>query len=238
MRRLSLLAVIAAVIGLFVSSTAVRKAASPTLARAAARVQLASALTTPTFRIEKVGDPLVGRVGSAWRVSLRFSATAPGHASIALTRSRNPVQAFRFESGTGIVTVGPFVLTEPGQYVFTLRVTSLEGVARTLGWSLCLACGQLRPPEPPLKKLGEPSVTKVASGWAVRVRFQTLRAGTATIRLLQHGATLTTYSFKPKAGVVIVGPFVLPTPGTYLLVLKLTDAAGQTRGLSWAIVAK
>jgi hypothetical protein len=238
MRRLSLIAVVAAVAGLFASSAAVRKAASPTLAQAASRVQLTTTVSAPPFAVEKVGAAIVRRVGSAWRVSLRYSATAPAHASIVVTRDSSQVQSLKFESGPGIVTIGPFVLTEPGQYLFALRATSLEHVARTLRWSLCLQCGELRPPEPPLKKLGAPSVTKGANGWTVRVRFETLHAGAATIRLLQHGTTLTTFSFRPKAGIVIVGPFVIPTAGEYLLVLRLTDSTGQTRTLSWPIVAK
>src|SRR5262249_13191226 len=145
MRRLPLLAAIAVVVGLLASFAAVRKEASPVLARAAAPVQLASTVTPPPFRAQKVGEPLVRRVGSSWRGSVRFTATAPGHASIALTRGTTSVQTLSFESGTGIVTVGPFVLTEPGEYVFTLRVTSLEHLVRTLKWSLCLSCGELRP---------------------------------------------------------------------------------------------
>jgi len=238
MRRLFLLALIAAVVGVFASSAAVRRAAAPTFAQAAEPAPLTSTVTAPPFQVEKVGEALVRHVGSTWRVSLRFSATAPGHASMALTRGPNPVQTVRFESGTGIVTVGPFVLTEPGQYLFSLRVTSLSHATGTLLWSLCLSCGALKPPAAPLRKLGEPSVTKGTSGWTVRVRFETLRAGTATIRLVKDGETLTTFTFKPKAGVVIVGPFVIPTAGTYQLVLRLTDSTGKTRGLTWPIVAK
>jgi hypothetical protein len=238
MRRLPLLAAIAAIVGLFASSAVARKAASPAFAPASVRVHLASALAAPPFQVEKVGEPIVRRVGPAWKVSLRFSATAPAHASVVVVRDASRVQSFAFESGTGIVTIGPFTLTEPGQYAFTLRVTSLEGVARTLRWVVCVACGELRPPDPPLKKLGAPTVTKGANGWTVRVRFETLHSGTATIRLLQHGKTLTTFAFKPRAGVVIVGPFVIPTAGTYLLTLRLTDTSGQTRSLAWTIVAK
>src|SRR5207249_8593928 len=110
MRRLSLLAAIAAIVGLFASTAVAHKAASPAFAPVAAHVQLASALAAPPFRVEKVGAPIVRHVGLTWKVSLRFSATAPAHASVVVARDASRVQSFAFESGTGIVTIGPFTL--------------------------------------------------------------------------------------------------------------------------------
>jgi hypothetical protein len=116
-------------------------------------------------------------------------------------------------------------------------LTSPEHVIRVLEWSACVDCASARAPEAPLRKLGEPRVVRGPAGWNVTVRFGTRRAGTATIRLLQNEETLTTYTFRPRAGLIDVGPFVISAPGRYELTLRLTDKSGRTRRLSWEIVA-
>ena len=101
-----------------------------------------------------------------------------------------------------------------------------------------MGCGDLRPPDVPLRSLGPPTVVKGPSGWKVDVSFETRVAGTAEIRLVRKGKTLTAYTFHPKAGRVDVGPFVIPTAGHYKLVLELTYAGDRMRKLSWDIAAE
>jgi hypothetical protein len=209
-----------------------------TVALSATSATLAARTAAPPFTVQKVGAPTVARAGGAWNVSVRFSASAPGSATIVVTRGADHVQTFAFAAGTGIVTVGPFVITNPGQYRFALRVTNGQHETRALTWDICLDCGTFRPPDTDLKKIGAARVVKQANGWSVTVDFETLHGGKATIRVVQDGKTLTTFNFRPRAGRIEVGPFVVPAPGRYELILQLTDASGRTRSLTWAIVAK
>jgi hypothetical protein len=238
MKRVALLAVVASTSGLFASAATGDHGGHPALAPAVTQAHVTSDVAAPPFDIRKIGAPIVKRVGPAWNVTLRFAGTAPGSASLAVTRGSERVQTFRFDAGTGVVTVGPFVLAQSGQYRFTLSVTSLQHVTRVLAWEVCLDCKAPQQTEMPLKKLGEAHVVKRADGWAITVSFETLTDGNATIRLVQSGETLTTFRFEPKRGRIDVGPFVVPNPGRYELILQLTDSTGSTRGLTWSIVAK
>jgi len=213
--RLALLAFVAICVGV------------PSTAASAAR---------PPFSVRKIGRPVVKHVGTTWKVSLRFTATTPAAAFLVVKRDDERVQTFRFASGTGIVTVGPFVFGAAGEYHFKLTLTNDSKAERTLTWSACLDCGALRPPDAPLRRLGPPMVVKTASGWKVTVSFETRVAGAAEIRLVQKGKTLTRYTFHPKAGRVDVGPFVIPA-GHYELILELSYAGNRTRTLSWDIAA-
>src|SRR5439155_24600392 len=124
MKRVVLLAAVAATSGLFASAATGDHGGQPTLAPAVTQAQFTSGVTAPPFDIRKIGAPIVKRVGTAWNVTLRFAGTAPGSASLAVTRGSERVQTFKFDAGTGVVTVGPFVLAQSGQYRFTLSVTS------------------------------------------------------------------------------------------------------------------
>src|SRR5207247_541337 len=73
------------------------------------RAAVVSARTRPPFSVHKIGQPVVKRTGTAWKVSLRFTASAPASAFLVVKRGDERVQTFRFASGTGIITVGPFV---------------------------------------------------------------------------------------------------------------------------------
>jgi hypothetical protein len=237
MRRLPLLAAVAVVLGVFASSAAVRTAAKPQLASAATPEHLSVKLPATEFSVRKVGDPIVKKVSGGWKVVLRFTATSPADAVVHVARDGRQVQTFKFTSGTGVVTIGPFLFATAGKYRFVLHATNADGLTRALTWNACIACGQLRPPADPLRSLGPAHVVRTDAGWKAMVSFETASPGTATIRLLGKGRTLTTYTFRPKAGRVDVGPFVIPEAGRYKLVLRLTDPGGKTRGLTWPIVA-
>ena len=77
-----------------------------------------------------------------------------------------------------------------------------------------------------------------ATGYGSAVSFLYGNLARRDSEVLAKGKALTTYMFTPKAGRVDVGPFVIPQAGHYQLTLRLTDAAGKTRGLSWPIVAE
>jgi hypothetical protein len=234
MRRLSLLAAVAAVLGVLVSSATGGTGDKPHLAAAAKPETVA----TPAFVLRKVGEPRVTKVSRGWKISVRFTATAAARAVVRVTRDARPVQTFRFAVRTGIVTVGPLRVESPGAYRFVLDATSASGLTRSLAWTACLACGALRPPVPPLRSLGPAHVTRSAKGWKATVSFETETGGTATIRLLGRGGTLTTYTFRPRAGRVDVGPFTVSKPGRYALILRLIDPRGRTRTLTWTVRAR
>ena len=87
------------------------------------------------------------------------------------------------------------------------------------------------------EKIGGPIVIRAGAGWNASFHFFTQRAASAVMAESLNGAGLSTFRFTPRAGDVLVGPFVLTAQGTYLFRLTLTDAVGNVTVLDWSFCA-
>jgi hypothetical protein len=81
--------------------------------------------------------------------------------------------------------------------------------------------------------LGRPTVLRTAAGWAVSLRFHTSRSSAAVVRLSRNGRSVSAFTFSPRAGNVLVGPFNLGRAGAYVFRLSLSDGRGNTAALIW-----
>jgi uncharacterized repeat protein (TIGR02543 family) len=80
-----------------------------------------------------------------------------------------------------------------------------------------------------LTSVGQPIVRKTSTGFNVTLRFATTRGGTAHVRALRAGRTVTSVSAKVAAGRVRVGPFPVPLAGFYTFETRLAGGLVKTR---------
>jgi uncharacterized repeat protein (TIGR02543 family) len=174
------------------------------------------------------GRPIVGRGKAGFRVTLRFRAHQSGIARVRAIRAGRIETALAFSVGPGPGSVGPLLVQKPGYYRFDLRLG-----ARAIEWHACLGrCGESAPGGP-FTVVREPSVVvRAGEAWSVTVRFHANRLSGAELRISRGKRLVNDLEFASPAGEVRAGPFVL-SPGAYTLRLKVTDAYGRTRRLSW-----
>ncbi len=84
-----------------------------------------------------------------------------------------------------------------------------------------------------VRSLGNPVVVRTSVGWSVSLRFFTNRSASALLRLSLSGRLVSAFTFSPRAGNVLVGPFNVARQGTYRFRLTLTDANGNVAELAW-----
>jgi hypothetical protein len=174
------------------------------------------------------GRPVVRRGKSGFAITLRFRTGQSGTARVRAIRAGRIETALAFSVGPGPGSVGPLLVQKPGFYRFDLR----QG-ARAIEWRVCLGrCGETAPGGP-FRILREPStVVRAGEAWSVTVRFHANRLSGAELRISRGKRLVNDLEFATPAGEVHAGPFVL-SPGVYTLRLKVTDAYGRTRRLSW-----
>jgi hypothetical protein len=80
---------------------------------------------------------------------------------------------------------------------------------------------------------GTPLVARTSVGWAVTLRFFTSRSAGALLRLSRTGRAVHVFTFSPRAGNVLVGPFNVPRSGKYRFQMTLSDGHGGMAGLTW-----
>jgi hypothetical protein len=81
--------------------------------------------------------------------------------------------------------------------------------------------------------LGNPLVSRTSVGWAVTLRFHVNQPAAALLRLRRGGRLLNAFTFSPRRGDVLVGPFHLGSPGAYRFELDLSNGRGATAELIW-----
>lgn len=81
--------------------------------------------------------------------------------------------------------------------------------------------------------LGNPLVVRTSVGWAVTLRFHVNQAAAALLRLSRGGRLLNAFTFSPRRGDVLVGPFHLGSTGAYRFVLNLSNGRGASTQLIW-----
>jgi hypothetical protein len=81
--------------------------------------------------------------------------------------------------------------------------------------------------------LGNPLVVRTSVGWAVTLRFHVNQASSALLRLRRGGRLLNAFTFSPRRGDVLVGPFHLGSAGAYSFELDLSNGRGATAQLIW-----
>ena len=84
-----------------------------------------------------------------------------------------------------------------------------------------------------VRSLGRPIIQRTSVGWAVTLRFRTSRSAAALLRLTRNGRFVNAFTFSPRAGNVLVGPFNVSRAGAYRFRLTLTDGRGATAALIW-----
>src|SRR6185312_13659422 len=72
-----------------------------------------------------------------------------------------------------------------------------------------------------LRSLGRPIALKTSSGYRVTLRFLTTKGGTARVRGIRAGRTVTSVAAKVAAGRVRIGPFPVPRGGLYVFETRL-----------------
>ncbi len=80
---------------------------------------------------------------------------------------------------------------------------------------------------------GAPLVARTSVGWAVTLRFFTSRSAGALLRLSLNGRAMQAFTFSPRAGNVLVGPFNVARSGKYRFRMTLSDGRGGAAGLTW-----
>ena len=80
---------------------------------------------------------------------------------------------------------------------------------------------------------GAPLVARTSAGWAVTLRFFTSRSAGALLRLSLNGRAVQAFTFSPRAGNVLVGPFKVARSGKYRFQMTLSDGRGGIAGLTW-----
>ena len=83
------------------------------------------------------------------------------------------------------------------------------------------------------RSLGRPIVVRTAVGWAVTLRFFTSRSAAALVRVSLKGRFVNAYTFNPRAGNVLVGPFKVARSGAYRFRLTLSDGRGGVSEIDW-----
>jgi hypothetical protein len=86
------------------------------------------------------------------------------------------------------------------------------------------------------RSLGKPLVVRTAHGWAVTLRFFTSRTASGSVRLWLNGKTVGAYTFPPRRGRLLVGPFDVDRHGTYRFGLTLNGAGGAVARINWTVV--
>jgi hypothetical protein len=81
--------------------------------------------------------------------------------------------------------------------------------------------------------LGNPLIARTSVGWAVTLRFHVNQAASALLRLRRGGRLLNAFTFSPRRGDVLVGPFHLGSAGAYRFELDLSNGRGATAQLVW-----
>ena len=84
-----------------------------------------------------------------------------------------------------------------------------------------------------VRSLGSPIVTRTSAGWAVTLRFYTSRSSAALLRLSHNGRFVQAFTFSPRTGNVLVGPFHVGRPGRYQFRMTLSDGRGGAAALVW-----
>jgi Divergent InlB B-repeat domain len=84
-----------------------------------------------------------------------------------------------------------------------------------------------------VRSLGSPIVRRTSAGWAVTLRFYTSRSSAALLRLSRNGRFVQAFTFSPRTGNVLVGPFHVGSPGRYQFRMTLSDGRRGTSGLIW-----
>jgi hypothetical protein len=87
----------------------------------------------------------------------------------------------------------------------------------------------------PARSLGRPIVVRNRGGWAVSLRFYTSRSSTALLRLSRNGRAVKAFTFSPRAGNVLVGPFNVGKAGAYVFRLTLSEGRDNTAALTWSV---
>jgi hypothetical protein len=174
------------------------------------------------------GKPVVTRGKNGFAITLRFRTGLSGTARVRAIRAGRIETALAFSVTPGPGSVGPLLVQKQGFYRFDLRLGS-----RLLAWPVCLGrCGEAAPGGP-FSVVREPSaVVHAGSAWSIAVRFHVNRPSGAELRIFRGKRLVNDLEFASPAGEVHAGPFVL-SPGAYTLRLKITDAYGRTRRLSW-----
>ena len=65
------------------------------------------------------------------------------------------------------------------------------------------------------------------------LRFHTSRSSAALLRLSRYGRDVNAFTFSPRAGNVLVGPFNVAMAGAYVFRLTLSEGRGNTAALIW-----
>ncbi|HSS73125.1 MAG TPA: hypothetical protein VLK53_06120 [Gaiellaceae bacterium] len=82
---------------------------------------------------------------------------------------------------------------------------------------------------------GAPLVARTPVGWAVTLRFFTSRSAGALLRLSLNGRAVQAFTFSPRAGNVLVGPFNVARSGKYRFQMTLSNSRGGTAALTWTV---
>ncbi|HEY7604887.1 MAG TPA: hypothetical protein VH760_11555 [Gaiellaceae bacterium] len=80
-----------------------------------------------------------------------------------------------------------------------------------------------------LRSLGPPIVRKTSAGYRVTLRFVTTAAGTARVRALRAGRTITSVAARVAQGQVRIGPFPVIRSGFYTFETRLAGGVLKTR---------
>jgi hypothetical protein len=195
---------------------------------APATVEATFSGATAGARLASRGRPVVRHGKRGFAVTLRFRAGQSGIARVRAIRAGRIETALAFSVGPGPGSVGPLLVQKLGYYRFDLRLG-----ARAIEWQVCLGrCGEAAPGGPFRVVRGPSAIVRAGEAWSVTLRFHTNRLSGAELRIYRGKRLVNDLEFPFPAGEARAGPFVL-SPGAYTLRLKVTDAYGRTRRLSW-----
>lgn len=83
------------------------------------------------------------------------------------------------------------------------------------------------------RSLGRPLVSRTSRGWRLTLRFFTSHVASGLVQLSLNGRPTGAYTFPPRRGNVLVGPFDVSRRGAYRFQLTLSAGGGAVARLAW-----
>ena len=177
-----------------------------------------------------IGSPTVRRTASGYLVTIRFSTTVGGVATVRGVRAGRTAAKVALRVAPGRARIGPFPVTLPGFYDFQLRLAG-----HTLHMPACLGkCGRFAPPPPFLLVREAPVVTRAGDVWSVTLHARANQIYDGRIRAVHGGKLLVNQHFLGRATRLALGPFLLGQ-GNYTFRLTGVDGYGRHRTLVWVV---
>jgi Divergent InlB B-repeat domain len=177
-----------------------------------------------------IGAPTVHRTTSGYLVTIRFSTTVGGVATVRGIRAGRTAAKVALRVAPGRARIGPFPVALAGFYDFQVRLAG-----HTLHMPACLGkCGRFAPPPTFLLVRDAPVVTRTGDAWSVTLHATANQIYDGRIRAFRGSKLLVNQHFLGRATRLVLGPFLLG-PGNYTLRLTGVDGYGRHRTLVWVV---